>query len=241
MMGSHDPRHRDPKLDYLRAMGIQAWSPRSAEEGMVEAPLDAAPEDPRRSEEEIAALDWEPLERAVAACQRCELHRTRTQTVFGVGHRQAEWLIIGEAPGAEEDRQGEPFVGRAGQLLNAMLQAAGFERSQVFIANILKCRPPNNRDPRPAEAQCCRPYLMRQIALLQPRLILAVGRIAAQRLLGSDAPLGRLRGRVHQFGTPPIPLVATYHPAYLLRSPAQKRKAWQDLVMALKLGRGEAA
>ena len=178
---------------------------------------------------------WEALEAAVRTCTRCELHRTRTQTVFGVGDRRARWMFIGEAPGAEEDRQGEPFVGRAGQLLNSMLRALGLGRDQVFIANVLKCRPPGNRDPRPEEAASCRGYLEGQIALIEPTLIVAVGRIAAQNLLGTDAPLARLRGRVHSLGERGRPVVVTYHPAYLLRSPGEKRKAWQDLVFARKV------
>jgi DNA polymerase len=160
------------------------------------------------------------------------LHGTRTQTVFGVGDRRADWLVIGEAPGADEDQQGEPFVGRAGQLLNAMLFAIGLAREQVYIANILKCRPPGNRDPRPEEVVCCEPYLFRQIELIQPKIILAVGRIAAQNLLKTDTPIGKLRGQLHRFGAAGIPVVVTYHPAYLLRSPTEKRKAWDDLQFA---------
>ncbi len=165
---------------------------------------------------------------------KCALHSTRTQTVFGVGNRSAKWMIIGEAPGAEEDRQGEPFVGRAGQLLNSMLQAIGLRRQDVFIANILKCRPPNNRDPSPQEMRCCQPYLRRQIALVDPTLILCVGRIAAQTLLQTDVTVGKLRGRVHSLGPDARPLIVTYHPAYLLRSPGEKRKTWQDLVLAMQ-------
>jgi uracil-DNA glycosylase family 4 len=181
----------------------------------------------------VAALDWEALQARVAQCSACALHRTRTRTVFGVGDRNADWLIVGEAPGAEEDRQGEPFVGRAGQLLDAMLEAAGLHRSRVYIANILKCRPPNNRDPEAAEARSCRPYLDRQIALIRPRLIVAVGRVAAQNLLDSTTPIGALRGKLHRYRD--IPMVVTYHPAYLLRSPAQKRRAWEDLQLALRV------
>jgi DNA polymerase len=166
------------------------------------------------------------------------LHESRTQTVFGVGNQNADWLIIGEAPGAEEDRRGEPFVGRAGKLLDEMLRAAGQSREQVFIANVLKCRPPNNRDPAADEAAACRSYLERQIELLKPKIILAVGRIAAQQLLHTDTPVGRLRGRVHHLGD--IPLVVTYHPAYLLRSPTQKRKSWQDLCLAMDVAAGRA-
>ncbi|HEY3784983.1 MAG TPA: uracil-DNA glycosylase [Steroidobacteraceae bacterium] len=169
----------------------------------------------------------------VLACTRCPLHTTRTQGVFGVGSREAKWLVVGEAPGGEEDRRGEPFVGRAGHLLDAMLRSIGLNRSSnVYIANILKSRPPGNRDPKPEEVAACLPYLLRQVQLLQPRLMLAVGRIAAQTLLATDAPLGRLRGRVHHFGELNTPLIVTYHPAYLLRTPGDKRKAWEDLKFA---------
>jgi DNA polymerase len=178
---------------------------------------------------EVATLEWDALGAAVANCRACGLCETRTQTVFGVGDRRAALLVIGEAPGADEDREGEPFVGRAGQLLNRMLAAIGLPRQQVYIANILKCRPPGNRDPRPEEVLRCQPYLMRQIALIGPRIILAVGRISAQTLLGTDVPLGRLRGRWLELGPDAIPLRVTYHPAYLLRSPDQKAKAWEDL------------
>jgi uracil-DNA glycosylase len=175
---------------------------------------------------------WDSLQAEVLSCTKCSLHSTRTQGVFGVGNRRADWLVIGEAPGAEEDRQGEPFVGRAGQLLNAMLRAIGLPRETVFIANVLKSRPPGNRDPKPEEVAACLPYLMRQIALLQPKLMLAVGRIAAQNLLATDLSLSRLRGQVHTFGELNTPLIVTYHPAYLLRTPADKRKAWEDLKFA---------
>jgi len=180
-------------------------------------------------------LDWEPLRAAVAACTRCELHGTRTQTVFGVGNPRARWMFIGEAPGADEDRQGEPFVGRAGQLLTSMIRALGLQREDVFIANVLKCRPPGNRDPRPAEAASCRTYLERQVALVNPTLVVAVGRIAAQNLLATETPIAKLRGKVHAFGARSWPLVITYHPAYLLRSPSEKRKAWHDLLHARQL------
>lgn len=172
---------------------------------------------------------WETLRAEVLACTRCPLHRGRKQAVFGVGRRDATVMIVGEAPGAEEDQRGEPFVGRAGQLLNAMLRAIGFAREDVFIANVLKCRPPRNRDPSPDEAAACSDYLERQIALVRPQVMLAVGRISAQWLLQSDSPVGRLRGRLHRYGE--VPLVVTYHPAYLLRSPAEKAKSWQDLCM----------
>jgi DNA polymerase len=178
-------------------------------------------------------MDWPALEVAVKACTLCDLHRTRTQAVFGVGDKQAQWMIIGEAPGADEDTQGEPFVGRAGQLLNSMLKAIGLQREQVFIANVMKCRPPQNRDPTPAEAACCKPYLHRQIDLVNPKLILCLGRIAAHNLLETDTPIGKLRGQVHRLGSSQRPVVVTYHPAYLLRSPGEKRRAWEDLVFAM--------
>ncbi len=223
------------RLELLKEMGIDVWVRRGTaapapRNGNEPPPATAAPATPG----DIGSMDWEELERAVASCRRCALAETRTQTVFGVGNREADWMVIGEAPGAEEDRQGEPFVGRAGQLLNAMLIAIGLSREQVFIANILKCRPPGNRDPRPEEAAACEPYLLRQIGLVSPRIILAVGRVAAQNLLRSDAPVGRLRGRVHRFRDTDIPLVVTYHPAYLLRTPLAKRKAWEDLQLALR-------
>jgi DNA polymerase len=180
----------------------------------------------------IATMDWEELQAAVANCTACSLHASRTQTVFGVGNHQSQWMIIGEAPGADEDRLGEPFVGRAGKLLDEMLKALGLQRSQIYIANILKCRPPNNRDPLPAETQCCWPFLERQIRLIRPRIILAVGRIAAQLLLQTEVPIGKLRGRVYRLGDLGIPVIVSYHPAYLLRSPREKRKSWDDLQLA---------
>ena len=186
-------------------------------------------------ESDVAGLDWPALRAAVAACTACELHQGRTQVVFGVGNPAARWMFIGEAPGQEEDRQGEPFVGRAGQLLNAMIRALGMRREDVFIANILKCRPPGNRDPRPAEAASCRGFLERQVELVDPTLVVAVGRIAAQNLLATETPIARLRGKVHSFGSRGWPLVVTYHPAYLLRSPGEKRKAWADLLQARQL------
>ncbi|HVO47994.1 MAG TPA: uracil-DNA glycosylase [Steroidobacteraceae bacterium] len=181
----------------------------------------------------VPGTTWDSLKAEVLACTRCPLHTTRTQGVFGVGSREAQWLVVGEAPGAEEDRRGEPFVGRAGHLLDAMLRSIGLSRgTNVYIANVLKSRPPGNRDPKPEEVTACLPYLMRQIELLRPRLMLAVGRIAAQNLLATDVPLGRLRGKVHHFGELNTPLIVTYHPAYLLRTPADKRKAWEDLKFA---------
>jgi uracil-DNA glycosylase family 4 len=232
------------RKEYLAALGLETWILRGTATAPLEpvaapltesapvaaaAPSAAAP--PGAAPRE-AALDWPQLRERVAACTRCGLSATRTQTVFGVGNLQAEWLVVGEAPGAEEDRQGEPFVGRAGQLLNAMLRAIGLKREQVYIANVLKCRPPHNRDPVAAETMECLPYLDRQIALLRPKIMLVVGRIAAQNLLRTDAKLGTLRQQVHSFGASGVPLVVTYHPAYLLRSPAEKRKAWEDLKFA---------
>jgi len=198
-------------------------------------PVDLRPLDP------AVEAQWDALRAEVLSCAKCALHSTRTQGVFGVGNRRADWLIIGEAPGAEEDKQGEPFVGRAGKLLNAMLLSLGLPREHVFIANVLKSRPPGNRDPKPDEVAACLPYLLRQIALLKPKLMLAVGRIAAQNLLATDMPLGRLRGQVHTFGELNTPLIVTYHPAYLLRTPADKRKAWEDLKFARSVFRRLAA
>jgi DNA polymerase len=214
---------------YLEAIGIPVWRLRAAAAHALEEP--AAVTSGTASSE----ATWTELAAQVHACTLCGLHRTRTQAVFGVGKRDASLFVIGEAPGADEDRQGEPFVGRAGQLLNAMLRAIGLPRSEVYIANILKCRPPNNRDPEPAEAASCTPYLSRQIELVQPRALLAVGRIAAQWLLQTDAPIGRLRGRVTTYGASNTPLVVTYHPAYLLRSPLEKAKAWNDLCLVKEL------
>ncbi len=228
------------RAQYLEAIGIDRWVPRraAAEPALADppdrpAPVAAAVPSPQALCGEADPAAWEALRTEVQACTRCALHQTRTQAVFGVGNPDAQWMVIGEAPGAEEDRRGEPFVGRAGQLLDAMLRAIGLSRTtNVYIANILKSRPPGNRDPRPEEVAACLPYLHRQIELVRPRVLLAVGRIAAQNLLGTDVPLGRLRGRVHHFGERNVPLVVTYHPAYLLRSPADKRKAWEDLQFA---------
>ena len=216
-------------------MGIQAWEARQAPSPGVAAAGKPAALSGGSEPVEVSRLDFDALRKRVAGCQACALHKSRTQTVFGTGNPDADWMIVGEAPGAEEDRQGEPFVGRAGLLLNAMLEAAGYARADVYIANILKCRPPGNRDPKSEEADCCTPYLYRQIELVQPKLIVCVGRVAAQRLLKTDAPLGRLRGRVHRLDDMDFPVIATYHPAYLLRQPREKRKAWQDLRLALEV------
>ncbi len=244
------------RKQYLDAIGIDSWvrrdgvdsnPPASPASGVTEAavaiagPPDSgtgatvAPDRPCTTN--AGAMDWEELEAGVAACAVCDLHETRTQTVFGTGNRAAEWLVIGEAPGADEDRQGEPFVGRAGKLLNAMLLAIGLKRQEVYIANILKCRPPNNRDPLPEEVTHCEGFLRRQIQLIQPSVILAVGRVAAQNLLKLDTPIGHMRGQVYGYGDPRIPVVVTYHPAYLLRSPLQKAKVWGDLKLAQRIAR----
>ncbi len=183
-----------------------------------------------------ADLGWTELRDKVASCTACGLCRGRTQTVFGVGNQAAHWMIVGEAPGEQEDRLGEPFVGRSGQLLDNMLLALGLTRveddpsRQVFIANALKCRPPGNRNPTPEELATCEPFLIRQVALVRPRIILAMGRFAVQSLLRSSEPIGRLRGKVHRYQG--VPLVVTYHPAYLLRNPLEKARAWDDLCLA---------
>lgn len=207
---------------YLQQMGIDVWEDRSTKPQSPNT-------QPAAAVTPLKSLDWDALKERVAACQACGLEKTRTQTVFGVGNRQAELMIIGEAPGRDEDLKGEPFVGKAGQLLDAMLKAIDLQREQVYIANILKCRPPNNRDPKPDEVALCTPFLQQQIALIKPKLILAVGRIAAQYLLASSEPLGKMRGRIYNYGEYKTPLLITYHPAYLLRAPLEKRKAWQDL------------
>lgn len=198
---------------------------------VIEPAAPVMPSTPQPSERVPACQqDWDDLAAKVATCTACTLHQTRTQTVFGVGHREAEWMFIGEAPGEQEDLQGEPFVGRAGQLLNEMIRALGLRRESVYIANVLKCRPPRNRDPAPEEAAACEGYLKAQLALVRPKIIVAVGRIAAQNLLKTATPIGKLRGQVHQYER--IPLVVTYHPAYLLRSQTEKRRAWEDLKLA---------
>jgi DNA polymerase len=176
---------------------------------------------------------WIELRQAVSGCVQCGLHKSRTQTVFGVGDENADWMLIGEAPGAEEDRLGDPFVGQAGRLLDNMLAAIDLDRRRnVYIANVLKCRPPGNRNPQPEEVARCSPHLLRQIELVRPKLILAMGRFAAQTLLNTDASIASLRGKVHRYAG--VPLIVTYHPAYLLRTLPDKAKAWSDLVFARK-------
>ena len=206
-------------------MGIDVWVQRAEEPAADQTPSKAP-------------LDWGDLEAEIRACRRCELAGQRTQVVIGRGSRHAEWLVVGEAPGAEEDRQGRPFVGPAGQLLDRMLAAIGLDETRVYIANTVKCRPPGNRDPRPEEVAACHDFLLDQITLLQPRILLVVGRVAAQTLLGTEAPLSRLRGRPHHHAETGLPLVVTYHPAYLLRTPREKARAWQDLCLARRIAEG---
>lgn len=251
----------------LREMGIEAWAPAHAlpaavpaaqpapDVGPATAPtaapassplpavaapsIESTPAASRPDRELIATLDWPALREAVANCRACALHASRRQTVFGVGHERAHWMIVGEAPGEQEDLKGEPFVGPAGRLLDAMLAALDLTREpdtperQVYIANTLKCRPPGNRNPQPEEMARCEPFLVRQIRLVQPRIIVAMGRFAVQALLRTGDAIGRLRGRVHEYEG--VPLVVTYHPAYLLRQPADKAKAWDDLCLAAQV------
>lgn len=204
------------QITYLNAMDIQTWHVKNK-------PIPCTP---------VATTDWENLQTAVTHCTACGLNQSRTQTVFGIGNKNAELMIIGEAPGFHEDQQGEPFVGRAGQLLNAMLRSIGLERDNVYIANILKCRPPHNRDPLPDEVNLCTPFLEKQIALIQPKLLLALGRIAAQYLLNNKSSLGQTRGKMYEYQN--TPLIITYHPAYLLRNPADKSKAFEDLQLTYR-------
>src|SRR3569623_2608670 len=206
-------RDEDTRRQYLDAMGIQLWLAREPRTLPAVAGEDAWQSLLASEPDKIAGLDWDALRAEVSACTRCGLHERRTQAVFGVGNPRAQWMIIGEAPGADEDRQGEPFVGRAGKLLNNMLLAVGLKREEVYIANIVKCRPPGNRDQQPDEAASCEPYLQRQIALIQPKINLAVGRIAAQNLLKPDRTVGALRGSKLSYAATGNPLVVTYHPA----------------------------
>ena len=189
------------------------------------------PADPDDRAARILNMDWQQLKDAVSGCRSCELCKTRTNTVFGVGDEQANWLLVGEAPGAEEDARGEPFVGQAGRLLDNMLASIGLKRgANVYIANVLKCRPPGNRNPGLSEMAQCAPHLQRQIELIGPKLIIAMGRFAAQALLDTGATIGSLRGKLHRYRG--VPLIVTYHPAYLLRSLPEKAKAWEDLCFA---------
>ena len=215
-----------------QAMGLgPIWQRRDASAAVVDVEL------PRMAR--IASLDWDGLQSETAACSACPLGAQRKQAVFGVGFRHAEWMLIGEAPGAEEDARGEPFVGQAGKLLDNMLASIGLTRQgetpqSVFIANVLKCRPPGNRNPEPAEVAQCEPLLRRQVELIAPSIVLVMGRFAAQALLGTDASIASLRGQVHHIdiGGRRVPVVVTYHPAYLLRNLADKAKAWADLSFA---------
>ncbi|OYT98080.1 MAG: uracil-DNA glycosylase [Burkholderiales bacterium PBB1] len=264
----------------LAEMGLRVWDAPGAQEPVVAVAAEAVGAGPAsrpiavpvtvapqphivsppgmdRAPGAVATMDWPALRDAVAACTACSLHQSRRQTVFGVGHPQAHWMIVGEAPGEEEDRRGEPFVGRSGQLLDNMLRAIGLSRQagtlagsgessapedpakQVFIANTLKCRPPGNRNPAPDELARCEGFLIRQIELVRPKIILAMGRFAVQSLLRSTAPIGQLRGRVHHYQG--VPLVVTYHPAYLLRNLPEKARAWDDLCLALDTVEASAA
>ena len=231
------------RLQYLEAMGIDVWLPRIAADqeptpifeasAIVESSFEPAGAIIENIPPEPEPIDsWEALQTEVAPCIKCDLCKTRTQTVFGSGNKNADWMIIGEGPGQNEDLQGLPFVGKAGQLLTEMLRAIGFDREEVFIANIVKCRPPANRDPKPIEIETCKPYLLRQMALLKPKIIVVLGRVAAQALLNTDEPIGKLRGKTHTLNDTPV--VVVYHPAYLLRSLPDKRKAWADLKLALQ-------
>ena len=221
------------RLQYLDAMGICVWQSRFMPTAPVEKEnLPAAVENLPVAPEILPADSWEKLREQVSSCQLCTLCTTRTQTVFGEGNLNADWFFIGEAPGENEDLQGRPFVGEAGQLLTQMIRTMSLTREEVFIANILKCRPPQNRDPHANEINHCRDYLHRQIALVKPKIIIAVGRIAAQTLLETNTTIGKLRGQVHHIEN--TPLIAIYHPSYLLRSLTEKRKAWQDLQFALQ-------
>ena len=245
----------------LRDLGIVGWQQRAQSAGSADAkesvderasaaaagsiaaptPVASAGEAPAQAPVQApmqTAADWASLAGQVQRCTRCRLHETRTRAVFGVGPESARLMVIGEAPGAEEDRRGEPFVGRAGQMLDAMLKAIDHPRETVFIANVIKCRPPQNRDPREDEVSACADYLGAQIAHVRPALLLAVGRIAAQHLLGESAPLGQLRQRT-DLRAHGVPTVVTYHPAYLLRTPAQKAKAWEDLKRVRAALRGD--
>jgi DNA polymerase len=234
------------RLAMLREMGLTAWARREALAPATEAGADRraaastevpAPPPPGDRATGVEQMDWPALREAVAACRACALCESRRKTVFGVGHEHAHWMVVGEAPGEHEDRQGEPFVGQAGRLLDSMLRAIGLTRQtapaeqQVFICNVLKCRPPGNRNPQPEEIARCEPFLKRQVALVQPRIILAMGRFAVLSLLRTSEPIGRLRGKVHHYEG--VPLIVTYHPAYLLRNLPDKAKAWEDLCLAL--------
>lgn len=220
---------------YLDVMGIQVWDVVQVNDEVIHQTQAATEmqEPVSSSDNDSFRSSWQTLEQTVKLCTLCDLHQSRTQTVFGTGNQQADILVIGEAPGRDEDLQGEPFVGRAGQLLTAMLLAIGLQRDEVYIANILKCRPPNNRDPEASEITSCNSYLRQQIELIQPKAIFAVGRVAAQALLHSTETIGAMRGKQHSYEG--VPLIASYHPAYLLRKPTEKRKSWQDLLLLKRI------
>lgn len=223
---------------YLQTMDVQLWRLRAPSSNVIDSEFQInSTKNNSDTVNNSTDLDtsWTNLKQEVAACTACDLCKTRTQTVFGVGNQSSKLLIIGEAPGQQEDRQGLPFVGRAGQLLDAMLLGIGLKREQIYIANILKCRPPNNRDPERTEVAKCTPFLQRQLALIQPKLILALGRIAAHYLLNTTTPMNRLRGQQYYYGENKVPLLVTFHPAYLLRSPLEKAKAYDDLLFVLEL------
>lgn len=240
------PLGEETALAAARDAGLAGLRP-AAHAPVVEVPAVTAAPVARALPAAIATLDWAALQQAVAHCRACDLCQSRTNTVFGTGDTQARWLVVGEAPGENEDLQGEPFVGAAGQLLDNMLKAVGLNRTGsgaqgVYIANVLKCRPPANRNPQPQEVAQCEPYLRRQVELLQPRIILALGRFAAQSLLQATVPdvatipLGKLRGHLHHYQG--VPVVVSYHPAYLLRSPQDKARAWADLCLAREVMQG---
>ena len=225
---------------YLKEIGITVWSEKKLRSiKNIEADAQNFSLANKLLDEELGQELGHPASE-VESCKQCELYKSRTKTVFGVGNKNADWLIIGEAPGAEEDLKGEPFVGRAGKLLNAMFLSMGLQRKEVFIANILKCRPPKNRDPKLEEVETCEKYLKQQIELIQPKIILALGRIAAQNLLKTDTPIGKMRGNSYLYPNSNLPVVVTYHPAYLLRSPTEKRKVWEDLKLAKSIFRESA-
>lgn len=229
----------DRQRQLLAGLGVEVWQRRVPGPGLMaaaatEVATEPAPSPPNSPPAAPASSSpsspLAALAERIRTCQLCPLHTTRIHTVPGIGAADADWMFIGEAPGQNEDEQGVPFVGRAGQLLDAMLAALRLQRDTIFIANINKCRPPGNRDPRPEEVAACTPYLHEQLAIIQPRIIIALGRVSAQTLLQATEPLAKLRGRAHHYAK--TPLVVTYHPAYLLRSPQHKAKAWEDLLLA---------
>lgn len=255
-------RWDDRQVAMLKEMGIRLWLPqpdpvpasvgshpppagREASEAVASHDTTVVALPKVQTASSIVGLDWPALRATVATCTACKLCEGRRQTVFGVGNERAHWMIVGEAPGEQEDRQGEPFVGKSGQLLDNMLRALHLTRGeaeparQVYIANTIKCRPPGNRNPEPEELAKCEPFLIRQVQLVQPKIIVAMGRFAVHSLLRSTEPIGRLRGRVHAFQG--VPLIVTYHPAYLLRNPEDKARAWDDLCLAAETAANAAA